>query len=46
MNALRRFLLIVHALLLLGAVGGLISLAWDQDEQLDLNISDLNIRIR
>ena len=27
MNALRRFLLIVHALLLLGAVGGLISLA-------------------
>lgn len=44
MNALRRFLLVVHALLLLGIVGGLISLAWDQDEQLDLNISDLNVQ--
>lgn len=44
MNALRRFLLVIHALLLLGFVGGLISLAWDQDEQLDLNISDLNIQ--
>jgi hypothetical protein len=43
-NALRRFLLVLHALLLLGVVGGLISLAWDQDEQLDLNISDLNVQ--
>ena len=44
MSALRRILLVVYSLLLLAAVGGIASLAWDQDEQLDLNINSLNIQ--
>ena len=44
MNALRRILLVVYSLVLLAALGGIASLAWDQDEQLDLNIGDLNIQ--
>ena len=44
MNALRRILLIIYSLLLLAAVGALGVLAWNQDEQLDLDIGDLNLQ--
>ncbi|MGE3073060.1 MAG: alkaline shock response membrane anchor protein AmaP [Dehalococcoidia bacterium] len=44
MNALRRIYLVVYSVLLLAAVGGITALAWNQDEQLDLNVSDLNIK--
>jgi len=44
MNALRRVLLVIYSVLLLAAVGGLGALAWNQDEQLDLDIGDLNIQ--
>lgn len=44
MNVLRRILLALYSLLLLAAVGGFTSLAWNQDEQLDLDIGDLNIQ--
>lgn len=44
MNALRRILLILYSLLLLAALGGAGALAWNQDEQLDLEVRDLNIQ--
>lgn len=44
MNVVRRALLAVYSLLLLGALGGLAALAWNQDEQLDLTIGDLNLQ--
>lgn len=44
MNALRRILLVFYSLLLLAAVGGLGALAWNQDDQLDLDIGDLNLQ--
>lgn len=44
MNALRRVLLVLYSLLLLAALGGIGSLAWNQDEKLDLDINDLNIQ--
>jgi hypothetical protein len=43
-NALRRIFLVVYSVLLLAAVGGITALAWNQDEQLDLNVSNLNIK--
>ncbi|MGE0601199.1 MAG: alkaline shock response membrane anchor protein AmaP [Dehalococcoidia bacterium] len=44
MNALRRICLVVYSVLLLAAVGGITALAWNQDEQLDLNVGDLNMK--
>lgn len=44
MNALRRVLLVLYSLVLLAALGGIGSLAWNQDEQLDLTIGDLNMQ--
>lgn len=44
MNAFRRVILVFYSLLLLAAVGGVGSLAWNQDEKLDLEINDLNIQ--
>ncbi len=44
MNALRRVLLALYSLVLLAALGGIGSLAWNQDDQLDLTISDLNLQ--
>jgi len=43
-NALRRIFLVVFSIVLLAAVGGIAALAWNQDEQLDLEVSDLNIQ--
>jgi len=43
-NALRRILLIVYSLLLVAAAAGVGALAWNQDEQLDLDIGDLNVQ--
>lgn len=44
MNVVRRVLLAVYSLVLLAALGGLAALAWNQDEQLDLTIDDLNLQ--
>ena len=44
MNALRRIFLVLYSVVLLAAVGGVTALAWNQDEQLDLKVSDLNIQ--
>jgi hypothetical protein len=44
MNVVRRVLLAVYSLVLLAALGGLAALAWNQDEQLDLTIEDLNLQ--
>ncbi len=44
MNALRRIFLILYSIVLLAAVGGITALAWNQDEQLDLKIGDLNLQ--
>ena len=44
MNGLRRTLLVIYSLLLIGAAGGLIALAWNQDRKLDLNIGDFNLQ--
>lgn len=44
MNALRRILLAIYSLVLLVALGGLGVLAWNQDDQLDLNMGDLNLQ--
>lgn len=44
MNVLRRILLAIYGVVLLAAVGGVAALTWNQDEQLDLNVSDLNIQ--
>lgn len=44
MNVVRRVLLAVYSLVLLAATGGLIALAWNQDQQLDLTIGDLNLQ--
>jgi hypothetical protein len=43
-NALRRILLAIYSLILLVAAAGLGVLAWNQDEQLDLEIGDLNLQ--
>src|SRR6185437_14529419 len=44
MNGLRRTLLALYGLLLIAAAGGLIALAWNQDQKLDLNIGDFNLQ--
>lgn len=44
MNVVRRVLLAVYSLLLLAALGGLAALTWNQDQQLDLSIGDLNLQ--
>ncbi len=44
MNSLRRTLLVIYSLLLIAAAGGLIALAWNQDQKLDLNIGDFNMQ--
>jgi len=44
MNGFRRALLILYSLLLIGAAGGLIGLAWNQDRKLDVAVSDLNLQ--
>lgn len=44
MNALRRLLLFVFSVLLLAAAGGLIALAWNQDQKLDLSAGDFNLQ--
>ena len=44
MNALRRILLVFYSLVLLAALGGIGALAWNQDQQLDLDVEDLNIQ--
>lgn len=44
MNVVRRVLLAIYSLALLAAVGGLAALAWNQDEQLDLTVGDLNLQ--
>jgi hypothetical protein len=43
-NALRRILLAVYSVILLAALGGMGVLAWNQDEQLDLDMGDLNLQ--
>lgn len=43
MNAVRRIFLVIYSVVFLAALGGLGALAWNQDQQLDLNISDLKI---
>lgn len=42
MNAVRRILLIIYSLLLIAAAGGLIALTWNQDQKLDLEVSEFN----
>lgn len=44
MNALRRAFLLVYSLLLIGAAGGLIALAWNQERKLDVKIGDFNLQ--
>ncbi len=44
MNAVRRLLLALYSLVFLAAIGGVVALAWNQNEQLDLNIGDLNMQ--
>ena len=44
MTGLRRTLLAIYGLLLIAAAGGLIALAWNQDQKLDLNIGDFNLQ--
>lgn len=43
MNGLRRAFLAIYSILLIGAAGGLIALAWNQSEQLDLSLGDFNL---
>lgn len=43
MNGLRRTFLALYSLLLIGAAAGIGVLAWNQDQKLDLNASDLNL---
>jgi hypothetical protein len=43
MNGLRRTFLALYSLLLIAAAAGVAVLAWNEDEKLDLNVSDLNI---
>jgi len=43
MNGLRRTFLAVYSILLIAAAGGIIALAWNQDQQLDLEIGSLNL---
>lgn len=44
MNGLRRVFLVAYSLLLIGAAGGLIALAWNQDRKLDLKAGDFNVQ--
>lgn len=44
MNGLRRAFLLVYSLLLIGAAGGLIALAWNQERKLDVKIGDFNVQ--
>lgn len=44
MNGLRRALLVIYSLLLIAAAGGLIALAWNQDQKLDLNMGSFNLQ--
>ena len=44
MNTLRRSLLVIYSLLLLAAAAGVGMLAWNQDDQLDLTVQDLNVQ--
>lgn len=44
MNELRRVLLVVYSLLLIGAAGGFIALAWTQDKKLDLKVRSFNLQ--
>ena len=44
MNTLRRILLVVYSLLLIAALSGIGVLAWNQDDQLDMTIGDLNLQ--
>lgn len=44
MNGLRRTLLVIYSLLLIAAAGGLIALAWNQDQKLDLKVGDFNLQ--
>ncbi|MEO9255219.1 MAG: alkaline shock response membrane anchor protein AmaP, partial [Tepidiformaceae bacterium] len=39
-----RALLVIYSLLLIAAAGGLIALAWNQDQKLDLNVGDFNLQ--
>jgi hypothetical protein len=43
MNGLRRTFLALYSLLLIAAAAGIGVLAWNQDQKLDLNVSDLNL---
>lgn len=44
MNGLRRAFLVLYSLLVIGAAGGLIALAWNQDRKLDINIGSFNLQ--
>jgi hypothetical protein len=43
MNGLRRTFLALYSLLVIGAAAGIGVMAWNQDQKLDLNVSDLNL---
>jgi hypothetical protein len=43
-NTLRRILLVIYSLLLIAAAAGIGVLAWNQDDQLDFTIEDLNVQ--
>lgn len=44
MNGLRRFFLALYSLLFIAACGGFIALAWNKDQQLDLEVRDFNLQ--
>ena len=43
MNGMRRFFLALYSLLLIAACGGLIVLAWNEEQMLDLQVRDFNV---
>jgi len=44
MNGFRRFLLVIYSVALIAAAAGIGALAWNDDEQLDLDIGELNMQ--
>lgn len=43
MNGMRRFFLALYSVVLIAACGGLIYLAWNEEQQLDIQVRDFNL---
>lgn len=44
MNVVRRLFLALYSILLIAAAGGLLALAWNEGQQLDLNVGNFNLQ--